>query len=184
MVLIHDEVEEVGHWQVRCLKVRHRLRVIECQREIVESQVRPGGLGNGHGILSCLQVCQDVVGDILFGLSITVEGDIPCNGADDGVVDGNGGRDTAIVGQSDRQSACFTIGIEGITVRITNREERLVEKVTTTVIPGEIIDLIQIVIVIGRRIMGCREILLADVERFVLTLCLLLQKWRLHERDK
>ena len=38
-------------------------------------------------------------------------------------------------------------------------------------IPGEIIDLIQIVIVIGRRIMGCREILLADVERFVLTLC-------------
>ena len=31
-------------------------------------------------------------------------------------------------------------------------------------IPSEIIDLIQIMIVIGRRIMGCREILLADEE--------------------
>ena len=169
MVLVHDLIVEVGHGQVT-VQVDQCLGLGECQREIVESQVGARGLGDGDGVRPCLQDIQRVVYDIFLSLGVAVEGHAPADGAHSRVVHGDGGAEAAVVGQGHGQRACGAIGLERVAARCADAEEGLVKQVTTAMIPGEVVHLVQVVVVVGRGVMGCREFVETDGERGVVAL--------------
>ena len=71
----------------------------------------------------------------------------------------------AVVGQGYGQGTSITIGIKGIASRITDGEECLIKEVTATVVPGEVVYLIQVVVVVGRGVMCRHKLLLSHINR-------------------
>ena len=157
VVLIHQTIHKRGLCEDRCREVRHRRRRVAGQCQIVETQVATAGLGDGHRIVALFQVVQTIGPRTGCALSIGIERYCNIQFIDDGVVDGHRTFEAAVITQHNRQRTACTVACQGIGLWGTCLIEGLIVEIPATMIPGEIIYLIERVIIVVRGIVGSDE---------------------------
>ena len=154
MVLVQESIFERRFCKRCCREAGHRLRRIAGQHQIVQTQVLTTCLSDGHRVVARFQVVQTIGPCADGGLGIGIK---VCGGTQivyHRVIYFHGGLKTVVIAQHHRQRSARTIAGQCITLWGTNLIKCLVVEVTTSVIPGKIIHLIERVIVVVRGVVG------------------------------
>ena len=157
MILVLETIHKRGFCKGRRRKTRHRLRCITGKCQIVETQVFAIRLRDGHGVIAWFQVMKTIGPRTGSGLGIGVERHRDIQLVYHGVVHGHRPFKVTVVAQHHRQRTAGTIASQRIVLRGTCFIKGLVIEVPTTVIPGEVVHLIERVIIVVRRIIGRSE---------------------------
>ena len=157
VILVHETILERGFFEGCRRETGHRCRLVAGQCQIVQTQVLATGLGDGHRILALFQILEPIGPCTGCGLCIGVERHRDIQLVDHGVVYSHRSLEATVITQHHGQRTARAVAGQGIGLWGTRLIEGFVVEVPATVIPGEVVYLIERVIVVVRGIIGLSE---------------------------